>query len=349
MIVAIGVSAASARPDQRLRAESLFQIYQAGDYDVLARTVTTAEKFDLLRADLIVATKAWKRLPRRIHYAFMLDLVKVGLDIQAVHWLHEFQGARGFIMNRPDRPGQNPSEDAFEILWHKTAFALLCAPRRPDFVWSNVAVLSARMASTPSNPGARPVLVDPWIELAQGFAEEGFSLVPLPARPEIKGPVGREALVARGPAALDHYSAALAFPSTRAEAAARKAWLLVRLNRPGEAIATLDVFDDRWTDDPVIRYWVRLFRGAALDKLGRLEEAIRAYHDALTVVPGAQSPRVALMGLELARDQRDAAYALATAVRTAPEVYNDPWWLYPYGERRFLNERLAALRAEARR
>ena len=315
------------------------------------------EKFESLRKEINRVTAGskntargeWKRSPRRIHYVFLLDVAKVGLDIQADNWLDVLVWGRQFVFERPERPGQNPSDDAFEILWHKTAVALLCAPRRPDYVRaSGVGPLIGRMAAVPSKPGDPPVLVDPWIEFAQGFAAEGFSLVPLPARPEIR-PVGRQALLALGPDALGHYSAALAFPSTRAEAAARKAWLLVRLDRPAEAIATLDTFDDRWTDDPVIRYWVRLFRGAALEKLGRQEEAIRGYHDALTIVPGAQSPRVALMGLELAREQRDAAYALATAVRTSPEVYNDPWWLYPFGDRRFLQERLAALRAEARR
>ena len=347
--VCVAVPSAAPEPQLPLKVDPLLQLYEAGDYEAVARSLNTVERFESLRADLLMgAVNRWTSAPRRIHYAFMLDVAKAGLDVQATYWLDVVREARKFITNRPVPPGANPSDDAFEIAWHKTAVAMLCSQRRPDFVEEyGVAPLIKRMAAAPPEGGGA-VLIDPWIELARGFTEEGFSLLTPPALREI-GPVGREALLARGPAALDHYTAALSYPSTRPEAAARKAWLLVRLGRANEAIATLETFDDRWTDDPVIRYWVRLFRGAALEKAGRQEEAIRAYQDALTIVPGAQSPRVAIMGLELARDQRDAAYALATAVRTSPEVYNDPWWLYGFGERRFLLERLAALRTEARR
>jgi hypothetical protein len=333
----------------KVTADALLAAYEAGDDEVVGRTITTVAQFEALRAELLMpVVYRWERAPRRIHYAFLLEVAKAGLDAQAEYWLDVLQEGRKFIMRRPAPPGSNSADDAFEIAWHKTAVALLCSQRRPDYVEKHgVAPLRTRMAATSSDTGG-PLLIDPWIELARGFSEEGFSLLTPPARLEI-GTVGPKALIARSPAALEHYSAAMAYPSTRAEAAARKAWLLVRLNRAPEALTTLDLVEDGWTADPVIRYWIRLFRGAALEKLNRPEEAIRSYHDALAIVPSAQSPRVAIMGLELASERRDEAYALATAVRTAPEAYTDPWWLYGFGDRRFLLERLAALRAEARK
>ncbi len=353
VLLAVFVAALSAatgpQAPSKLKADTLLEAYAAGDDGIVARTVTTADRFESLRGDLLMgAVNRWSKTPRPIHYVFMIDVAMAGLDVQAEYWLDVLVEARKFIMRRPDPPGLNPSEDAFEIAWHKTAVALLCSQRRPDFVEKHgVAPLRKRMAAAPPGDGG-PVLVDPWIELVRGFAQEGFSLLTPPALRDI-GPVGHEALIKRGPAALDYYSAAMEYPSTRAEAAARKAWLLVRLDRASDALATLDMFDDRWTTDPVVRYWIRLFRGRALDKLGRPDEAIHAYEEALAIVPGAQSPRVAILGLELARDRRDAAYALAAAIRTSPEAYEDPWWLYGFGERRFLIERLAALRAEAHR
>jgi tetratricopeptide (TPR) repeat protein len=349
VLATMGSAAHDPQAPLTLKADALLAAYEAGDDGIVTRSVTTLDRFQSLRGDLLMgAVNRWSKAPRRVHYVFMIEVAMAGLAVQDEYWLDVVAEATKFITRRPDPPGQNPSEDVFEIAWHKTAVALLCSQRRPDFVEKHgVAPLRKRMVAQRPASG-ESVLVDPWIELARGFAEEGFSLLRPPAQREI-GTVGHEALIQRGPAALEHYGAAMAYPSTRGEAAARKAWVLLRLDRASDALATLNTFDDQWTADQVVRYWIRLFRGAALDKLGRPEEAIHAYEEALSIAPGAQSPRVAIMGLELARDRRDAAYALATAVRTAPEAYTDPWWLYGFGERRFLVERLAALRADARR
>ncbi len=103
--------------------------------------------------------------------------------------------------------------------------------------------------------------------------------------------------------------------------------MLVRLGRPADALELLAKLGDR-IEDPVIRYWGRLFHGRAFEALGRRDEAVRAYEDALTQVPGAQAPAVALSALELGRNRLEQAYRWAAAVRTAPVEMADPWWKY---------------------
>jgi hypothetical protein len=123
--------------------------------------------------------------------------------------------------------------------------------------------------------------------------------------------------------------------------------VLIRLGRFSEARSALERAGDP-SEDPYVRYWARLFRGAAADGLGDPSAAARAYTAALDLVPGAQSPAVALMALTFTHDEPDAAVLHAIHIRRGADVV-DPWWEYGYGDRRFLETRLARLREMARR
>jgi tetratricopeptide (TPR) repeat protein len=256
-----------------------------------------------------------------------------------LYWLDFIELGGKYLRGRSELPGVNAADDAFEVAWYKTAVALLEGRRRPDFVADNgVNPLRNRMAASASaSPEAPPMLIDPWIELARGFMEEGFTI-------DDPG-----TLAARGRAALDHYAEAAKYVATRPEATLRSAWVLIRLNRAAEALDLLDRYDDRWTDDGVFLYWRRLFRGKALHALGRPEEASQAYQSALTIIPTAQSPRIGLMTLALAQNAHDDAETLAKTVRTAPDPVTDPWWFYAHGDLRFFPSRLKALREMSRR
>jgi len=247
-------------------------------------------------------------------------------------WLDVVEDARKFAVSRHDPPGKNLQDDAFELLWHKTMFALLAGARRPDLVLKNGAIpLRIRIRAVPA-PDGTPCLIDPWIELAGGFADEQWSLTT------------PSTLASRAPAALKHYDEATKYESTRAEALVRKAWLLARLGRAAEALTTLDAVPSP-TPDPFVLYWSRLFRGRALEDAGRLDDAIQAYKNALDASPGAQSPAVAMAALELGRGRLDQATKWADEVRHSAEGANDPWWQYDTGDNRFLQDRLSRLRA----
>jgi tetratricopeptide (TPR) repeat protein len=336
------------QPDQ-MDGDALLAAYAASDDvdQLLARAFPTVERFDKFGQDFRNRVlRKWETRERRpIQAAFMLDVAVAALNRRYPYlfWLDFVDLGRKFLIARTDPPGADPAYDAFEIAWHKTTVALLEGRRRPDFVQDNgVAPLKNRMApappapADPAAPRRAPVLVDPWIAVARGFMEEGFAI----DRPDT--------LETRGRAALEHYGEARRYDATRAEATLRSAWLLIRMKRADEALALLDGFDDRWTDDGVFLYWRRLFHGRALELLNRPDEAIRAFEDALRIVPTAQSPRVAMMSVEMKRNHRDDAHAIAAQVRTAFDPVVDPWWTYAHGDLRFFPDRLKALRAMSR-
>ena len=184
----------------------------------------------------------------------------------------------------------------------------------------------------PAPPAEPPALVDPWIALTMGFVQEGYV---------IEDSTRADARTAR---ALQFYGEAANYDTTRAEGIVRSAGILLRSGRPVDALAALERFDERWTQDGVLIYWARLFRAKALDALDRPDEAIAAYQRALDVVPSAQSPLVGMMMTESRRGRDDAAEALADRVRTARDPVVDPWWIYPHGDLRFYDQRLNALR-----
>ena len=133
---------------------------------------------------------------------------------------------------------------------------------------------------------------------------------------------------------------------TASEANLRRAWWLTRQGNAQEAIAILAV-DSSSSPDPYLRYTYSLVRGHALRALGRLDDADAAYRQALTLSPGAQSARIALMTLMTARGRLDEAATFADAVQTTRDQA-DPWWTYTRGDGRMITALLAKVREATR-
>jgi len=334
---------------------ALLDAYAAGDYGVIARSLDSNDTFERLREELHDTAADWLERPRPFMAVFVLDLALAAHNRQFERWLTIICVGRQFISAIPAAPGlptqgtcvpqpqirprpivPDAPENAFEIAWHKTSIALLEGQRKPEYVADEgINPLKDRWAPA-LLPTGEPRLVDPWIALHRGFVREQEAIVS-PAKLEDSGR-----------AAIEQYDEAAKYPSTRAEALTRKAWLLLRLEEPGEALATLESLVEPAVD-PAVEYWKHLFRGRVLVALGRHDEAAAAYEHARTLVPGAQAPVVGLMTLELGRDQRAEAYTWAELVRRAPDVEaHDPWWDYWSGDFRLFAERLVELRRMAR-
>ena len=127
------------------------------------------------------------------------------------------------------------------------------------------------------------------------------------------------------------YEEAMKFPETEPEARVRAARFLLALGDVDRALEVITAAK-RAAEDREVRYLTNLVRGQVLRSAGRSDEAVAAFRSALVTWPGAQSARIALMTLLVARGERDEAAALAEAIQTASENEFDPWWTYWLGD-----------------
>jgi tetratricopeptide (TPR) repeat protein len=132
------------------------------------------------------------------------------------------------------------------------------------------------------------------------------------------------------------------FSETAAEARMRAAWFLSRTGKLDEALALVEPRPS--TSDRYVQYLTDLVRGQIFRARGRLDDGAKAYRDALTTWPDAQSARVALMTLQLNRGDRQEAAKLAEASETATPDQFDPWWTYWLGDYRVYPAIVAKLR-----
>jgi tetratricopeptide (TPR) repeat protein len=144
---------------------------------------------------------------------------------------------------------------------------------------------------------------------------------------------------------LERYQAAIKSPDTAAEARMRTALFLYRVGKLDEALPLANV-DPPPDTDPYVRYLSDLVRGQILRASRRDEDAANAYRAALTIWPGAQSARVALMTLLLSHGNRQESAQLAEAAETEAASGNqyDPWWTYWLGDYRVYPAIVAHLR-----
>jgi len=323
----------------RMMADDLYSAYAAHGPVVLEEAFPNLQRFEAFRKDFRdrVLT-SWEALERdRSRAMFMLDVALATDPRHFLYWSDFLLQGQVYLRGRSDPPGANRYMDAFELLWNKTALAYLEGRRQPELVEQLATSLSRRVvpSAVPVADGP-PVLVDPWILFTMGFVHEGYVLADA-AR-----------FRSHADSALTTYAEAAHYDTMRADALVRSAGVLLRTDRPAEALAALDRFDEGLTDDGVMTYWARLLRAKALDALNRPDDSITAYQRALEIAPTAPSPLVGMMLVESRRGRDDAAEQLALRVRTARDPVEDPWWIYPHGDLRFYGQRLAALREMAR-
>ena len=340
--------------------DRLFQAYVAGDVGIVARTLETDKDYQAIRKDLQAAIARWRRDWRPIDAVFLLEVAAAAFDgswqkpEDVLTTAAEFVTSR--VRGRPEDLHPDPTLDAFELQWHKTALAILQDHLRVLNIDDYLKAVDWRIGPT-ARAADHPRLVEPHLALVRAIAREqaltpdtiayymGSPVAPLAIGP-FTGPNGLtiKRNVDQAFARLDE---AAALPTEAAEATVRKAFLLHRLNRTDEALALLDGIERR-TTDPAVAYLGLLFRGRILQVAGRPDEAVPAYQLALDTWPGAQAPAVALATLSLQQNRRDDALRWAALARSTPADRLDPWWQYWLGDARFLTSWLAELRRAAR-
>jgi tetratricopeptide (TPR) repeat protein len=327
---------------------STYEAWLAGNHQIIGQAFPNAQAFRNAREDMQRALRQWVRAWKPSQVAFLLEVSFIGFDRQWNEAPELLAGARDLVVNRPAAPGANPAEDEFELAFHRAAVTFFLGRQLLRSANDYLSALAGRVDLVPATTG-KPRLVDPWMTFARGMAADIATSPGLRAQdnPDADASLfiaATDQAARRGAElAVTELTRVRQFPAVAAEAAVRRGLLLVRLDRTDEALKAFDEAEAAGGDDAV-RYWIWLFRGRALERLDRHVEAAAAYERAAGIMPGAQSPAVALASLWQRHDRPAEALAWARRAMSAPAGATDPWWFYWRGDLRHSSERLAALR-----
>ena len=334
---------------------TLFEKYEAGDVHIVERSLLTLVDYQNIRKAYLKAIgdwkKAWHRLPgmwRPIYSAFGLEVATVAVSHD---WAVESEAvtlAYSLVATRPNRGGEIRKYDQFELLFHRTALALLERYRVADGQDAYFELLKERVADDPLSLDDSGLL-EPRLLLMFAIAleqrttpgaiaimrERSFG-APAELEPQIRHRLEESA---------QRFRKAAESPRA-AEASVRLSRVLWRLGRFQEALTALaPAIQDN--SDREVTYLAHLFGARALMSLGKTDEAIRSYETALEVWPNAPAATAALSVSNVLRGQIDRGVEWAQRARTQPDVL-DPWWRYWEGLGRFFPAWLDELRKAAR-
>ena len=297
--------------------QAMADAFDRGEPDVQRALADTQDLSALIR-NFRGSDGPWPNAPRRTA-VFALELAVAALRSDNRYARDE--GAR-LLAEYNVRVRQPEGSDAFECSW----------------LWTEVAALEGLFM-----PESAMLLVPRAVERCPGEPRLHLAHAIISEQQWLRGTAGAN----EETRILDRYQAATKFPETAAEARMRAAWFLCRVGKLDEALALVDARPPAGTD-PYVLYLTDLVRGQILRARDRPDEAAKAYRDALTTWPDAQSARVGLMTLLLSRGDRQEAAKLAEAAETASANQFDPWWTFWLGDYRVYPDIVAKLREIAR-
>jgi tetratricopeptide (TPR) repeat protein len=252
--------------------------------------------------------------------------------------------ARRDLGRRPGDPGPDAAADQFERTFHRVAVATLVSGGSLDEAEAYLtAVLGRRGREEPDN-GGPPATTG--LLFARAWLDEARTE---PARDYTSGRIGLPSLMT--PSALTRdtleraaagYARAVAHPELAGEARVRRAFVLHRLGRQAEALASLP---EAIAGDAILEYWRLMIGGRIHEAAGQLGDARDHYSAAATAWPAAQSAAIALTSILARNNQPAEAERWAAAARQRVDPAGDPWWTYWAGDRRWLPVWLAELRS----
>ncbi len=324
-VLAFALAAAAPASAQTAWVVDWLKEYVSGRHADVAERLRTVASVRQLEADLETISKTWlKREPadqrKRELAAFALEAAFARVDQgtaagRLVEW-----GCRQ--IRRIAKPGD------FERRWHLAAFSVLSGAVDPDSLQAHVTHMRHHFPDEPRLPYERAVASE--LSAADFFT---------------KGKVSASDVAERYTEAAKRYTEATASsdPDIQAEAWLRLGRVEVARGRAEEALPALDEAVKR-TQDMVVRYLASLFRGQALERLGRKDEARGAYESALELAPGAHAATMALATLRFRNGERVEADQLVSSLMGRGQPAADPWWWYWPADYRVGASRIQAMR-----
>lgn len=257
---------------------------------------------------------------RRNLYSFALDLAGANVVLRGPEAARMLEWAC-YTVRRHLPPND------FDASWQFAALAMMEAEMYPDALRVHVGHLESQFPNEPRVLLAR-ALADEQATAPLEVAAVNYQALAAFERSRNPAGASQTALMER---AAKSYEAIQNVPALRAEASLRLAHLEIGLHRFDEALASLDVAEAAATDGYTV-YLIRLFRGQALEGVGRVSGAEAAYRSALEIGPNAHAATMALATLLFRNGHRDEAYPLLDKLLQNDDPTRDGWWSYWSGD-----------------
>ena len=311
------IEVAVARPPKPLpdSVRPLAEAYARGDYAAAADLLAHAPNLANLLMDLRQADVPWPEAPHR-GAVFLLEVAIAGLSSPNRYARDE---ALRLLTQTHVTVERSPDID-FACRWDVAEAAGLEGLWQPEMGLALVDRARRRCPAEPRLALARAVLVEQQSRDSRDPAVIGRVLT------------AYQEVAAGSDAGLEAGVRASLFAYRHGDIARAEALL------PPAAGAARDSY---------VRYFHDLANGQVLRARNRLDDAAAAYRSALQIAPGAQSARVALMTLQLARGRPGEAAALSDEVLDAGPDRIDPWWTYLRGDARLFGAIVSTLRGSA--
>ena len=344
------LAVAGAHPaGDRVSVVALLDQYSSGQFESVSASLAAMKDFNDLLKQLKQSAPAWldagglQDRPRREVAAatFALEAARAG-ELEDWKLLQHWMRLDNIYWHAPPQLiewgcvllGRTPSPRPIERIWHLAALAV--ADRAGDFEflvgspWEGRANPKDEIKHLEHSAARFPT--ERRFALAQGIAVEWRLF------PNVR-PGSAEAQLIFEKLKDDE--------QVGGEASVRLGLMRLRSGSVGPAIALFDAAEQH-TREPFVVYLARYFRGQALERQRRTDDAVQAYRGALFVVPGAQSSSFALSALLAGQGHRaEAAHVVDAALLEEHPV--DPWRAYGEADARFWPTLIAELHREIHR
>lgn len=275
-------------------------------------------------------TREWQR---RYLTAFALELAAAGSKTHAAAAARLVEWACPYVRSH------TPASD-YDRAWQLAALAVLEGGIDSETLRAHLDHVQPTMSD------------EPRFVLGRGIAEEQVSA---PREALTRGAIASDLLRAKEAAAREdrlraaeraiaRFRDAAAVPALHAEATLRLGHVEYVLERYDTALEGWSQLDAAPVDDPAVRYLLHVFRGEALEALGRYPDARQSYLRALQISPRAHSATVRLAALLFRHMDADPSPLLDGLVRN-DDPQRDPWWAYYAADWRFWYPRIERVRS----
>jgi tetratricopeptide (TPR) repeat protein len=255
------------------------------------------------------------------------DLVTFALDLAGANVVRHGVPARRLVEWACYNVRRHLPPNDFDHRWQLAALALVEGEMDPEPLREHVGHLESQFPGEPRAAMARAI-ADEQVTAPVEFSSVNNANAAALARARNPRGAPRAVLLDRAAASFE---ALLKVDALRSEAGLRLAHVEIEQNRFDRALASLDDVEAT-AHDGYVRYLSRLFRGVALEGLGRSRDAQTAYRAALETGPHAHAATMALATSLFRTGQRAEADELVGSLLEADDQSKDVWWAYWAGD-----------------